>query len=679
MRKKEEMRMMRWLGRMIPLIGFLFAAAPGFSYAQLPYGTSYFDANVNDWRSIQAIYVPDKTIRLALEEPVDIQIAPDDKVFVADKSADRVFILDRDGNPAGALGDDEGPGQLSGPEGVYALPDGSVYVADSGHERIVLFGPDGKLRREYKKPKSEYLADSFHFVPSKLAVDRRGVIYTVIKGNDQGLMRIGPEGDFRGFFGSNKAEQNYVNWLKRRILNKEQLAKEIANRPRPVTNVTMDQDGFIFTASTGIGSGNIKKLNAGGVDAFHNRNIPNTWGIVDVATDRNGLIYDVDTEIGVITIFDPTGTPLFSFGNMGDTGQRGVLGFPTGLAVNSRNEVWVTDGKLKNIQTYKRTAFGDTILTATSLYFDGRYEESKRYWEQVVRQNDMYNITFQGLGKIQLLEKDYDQALGNFKMSYDVKGYSDAFWDVRLRWVQEHFLLLCAAVAAGLAAVHYGYRGVRRFAASRTWPPSIVQAGADLKNLGYVLFHPYNGFYRLMERKVSIWILLLILLLALLVRVINLYATGFIFNPVDTSKINVYGNLLIFFALWVTWIISSYLVCSVKGGEAKFREVVQASVYALSPYILFSIPALLLSNVLVLEEGVLYHSIVRITLIWMAAMFFVMTQVVNNFDFLETVKNSLITLFALSILWFFLFIVSGLSYNLYDFFYQVYREVTSYA
>jgi hypothetical protein len=57
-------------------------------------------------------------------------------------------------------------------------------------------------------------------------------------------------------------------------------------------------------------------------------------------------------------------------------------------------------------------------------------------------------------------------------------------------------------------------------------------------------------------------------------------------------------------------------------------------------------------------------------------MFIVMTQVIHNFDFLETLKNIAITVFAIGTIWLFAFIVFGLSYNLYDFFYQLYKEVT---
>ena len=59
-------------------------------------------------------------------------------------------------------------------------------------------------------------------------------------------------------------------------------------------------------------------------------------------------------------------------------------------------------------------------------------------------------------------------------------------------------------------------------------------------------------------------------------------------------------------------------------------------------------------------------------------MLIVMTQVIHNFDFMETLKNIVITVFTIGTIWLFAFLVFGLSYNLYDFFYQLYKEVIFY-
>ncbi len=661
------------------LVSFLLALLPTPVHAGLPYESFYVDSNSNKWRESQAVYVPDKVIRQSFTEPMDLYIDDRDHAYIVDRAANRVVVTNRDGQKLRTVGDTEGQGALNAPEGVFVTGDGTIYIADSGNKRIALFSEEGKFLRAYTKPDSPYLTKDDYFVPSKLVVDKRGVMYIVLSGENRGLFRMDAEGRYTGYFGANKAEQSYTNWVKRLVLNKEQLEKEVANLPQPIVNATMDAFGFLYTA-TPRAQGGIKKLNAGGFDAFHNSYIRHSLKIIDLAVDRDGFLYGIDFDSGTVTIYDPYGSALFAFGDIdADTRQNGIFGYPTGIALNSQHEIWVTDSKTKQIQTFVRTEFGQNMLTGTKLYMQGRYAESKPYWEKVQMQNNMINSIFQGIGKVDLAEGKYAQAMDHFKIAYDVDGYSRAFWDVRLQWLQRYLITLLAALVIVILVMRYVLKRFFRYAAKRPWPPKLVRYADEFKDLGSVLIHPYQGFYKLKERKVSFVVILCILLLAVLVKIMRIYGTGFIFNPVDISLINVFSELAFFVVPWVTWVIANYLVCSVRSGEGRFHEVFQASVYALIPYLFFSIPILILSNVVVLEEEVLVTSLEQLMYIWLGVLFFVMTQVIHNFEFVETFKNSLITVVTVLIIWFFVFVASGLTYNVYDFLYQLQREVTQYV
>ncbi|MBB6675267.1 YIP1 family protein [Cohnella nanjingensis] len=654
-------------------------AVPGTTYARLPYMTAYFDANQSQWLRIQPIYAPSAAYAADFSEPVDLQVGADDKVYVADKGANRIVVLDDDGALVRTLGGEEGPSRLSAPEGVFVTPDGQVYVADSGNQRIAVFGPDGAYVREYKKPDSPLLG-SEHFVPVKLVVDRRGVIYAALNSSYQGLVRLNEDGAFMGYFGANKAQTSVLNWLKRLILNKEQLAKETAALPRPITNVALDGEGFLYTATAaGYGQGAIRKLNAGGVDAFKNKTLEHGHGIVDVAIDRDGFLYNVDMDSGRVNLYDRDGNALFAFGLVdNETQQYGVLGYPTGIGVDSHASIWISDSRTKTVHKYARTAFGDDVLKALVLYTDGKYEESKPYWERVYARNDMYNGTFQGLGKVYLHENDDAKALTFMKTAFDTDGYSKAFWQLRLAWLQDHFIALFLGLAALYLVCRYGAKLIRRALRGRAPSPRWRRVMADFGTFGYILIHPYQGFYRLKEARIAPGVTLAILAAVLGAKLLSVYDTGFLFHPVDAAQINLWSSLGLFAVPWVTWIVANYLVCSIKDGEGKFREVFQGSTFALVPYLVFSVPILILSHIVTLEERVIVDTLTTVMYVWLAATFLVMTQVIHNFDFLETIKNSAITLFTIGIIWLFGFIVFGLSYNLYDFFYQLYKEVSFY-
>ncbi|MBJ6362243.1 YIP1 family protein [Paenibacillus sp. GCM10012307] len=668
------------------LIVFLLLAAtsmlvlPEAVHAQLPYRTFYYDSNLSTWLRIQAVYTPVHTNTARLSEPADLHVGADDKVYIADKGAGKIVVLDNEGALLGTMGGEEGISQLSAPEGLFVTPDHQVYVADSGNQRIAVFGADGTFLREYKKPDSPLLGQE-HFVPTKLVVDRRGVMYVNLNSSYQGLVRINQDGEFMGYFGANKAKQTVISWLKRALLNKEQMAKELANLPSPITNVALDRDGMIFTMTAGdFGKGAIRKLNAGGVDSFKNKTLIAGHGIVDAAMDANGFIYNIDMDRASINVYDQNAEALFSFGFIdNETQQYGVLGFPTAIGVDSKFNLWVSDSRTGTVHKFIRTGFGSDVLNALALYMEGKYEQSKPYWEKVYARNDMYNGVFQGLGKVFLHEEDHGEALSFLKVAFDTKSYSKAFWQIRLEWIQEHFILLIAGIIGVIALLRVIPILIRKLL--ERYPPSQRLKGwlSVPGQLWHVMLHPYEGFYRLKEKRMAPGVILSVLALTLILKLVSLYYTGFLFHPVELSLINYYGSLGLFVLPWVTWVIANYLVCSVKDGEGRFGEVIQGSTYALAPYLFFSIPILILSNVVTLDERVIVDALSVIMYIWMGVMMLVMTQVIHNFDFLETIKNTAITIFTIGLIWLFVFIVFGLSYNLYDFFYQLYKEVMLYV
>ncbi|BBI31702.1 YIP1 family protein [Cohnella abietis] len=653
--------------------------APQSTHARIPYQTTYFDSNRSLWMGIQAVYKPFGAYGDHFDEPVDLHIGADDKVYVADKGNSHIFVMNNDGTLIQTIGDEEGAGHLDSPEGVFVTPDGTVYVADSGNQRIAVFSADGSFVREYKKPTSNLL-QSEHFVPIKLVVDRRGVMYVAMNASYQGLLRMNKDGEFMGFFGANKAQQTLLNWLKKAVLNKEQLAKENPSLPKPIVNISMDQEGFIYTATAGgFGSAAIRKLNAGGVDSYKGKLFQHSQGIVDVAIDQNGFLYNVDLDFGRINIFDRNGTVLFAFGfTDNNTQQYGVMGFPTSIGIDSKSNIWVSDSRTKTVHKFVRSDFGNDVMNAIVLYGEGKYADSKPYWERVYARNEMFTGTYQGLGKVYLEEKDNAQALSFMKEAYDTKGYSKAFWEIRLEWLQNHFIIFVMVLIAIGLIIKFLPWGIKKLLSRWSLPSVFKRLVADLRNLGYVMIHPYHGFYKLKEARVSLWSILLILAAVIGMKIITVYTTGFLFYPVDLSQINLLRILGQFVLPWITWIIANYLVCSIKDGEGKFREVIQGSTYALAPFLFFSPPIIILSNILTLDESVLIRSLTTVMYIWMAVMFMVMTQVIHNFDFLESLKNIAITLFAIATIWLFGFLVFGLSYNLYDFFYQLYKEVNFY-
>ena len=99
--------MKKWLIFLL-LAATSLLAAPGTTHAGLPYRTIYYDSNQSNWLGIQPIYTPDGAERDHFDEPIDLQVGVDDKVYVADKGEDKVIVLDNEGELLLTIGEEEG-------------------------------------------------------------------------------------------------------------------------------------------------------------------------------------------------------------------------------------------------------------------------------------------------------------------------------------------------------------------------------------------------------------------------------------------------------------------------------------------------------------------------------------------------------------------------------------------
>ncbi|MFD0670693.1 YIP1 family protein [Cohnella sp. GCM10027633] len=675
----------------IPALLAALVLFPGTVSAWQPYDTFYVSHGTGGagtrvyW--MQDVYAVAMTVvgreDRTLKQPADLFVAGNDHLFVADKGNNRIVEFDRNGEWIRQIGDTDGPGALKAPEGVFVGSGGEVYVADTGNQRVAVFGASGQFAKEYKKPAEGLLPASYYFMPTKVVVDARDVMYIVSKGSYQGIVRMDRSGEFTGFFGGNKTAGTWLDSIKRRFFTKEQMAKEELKRPPEINNETIDGDGYIFAMTTGVSNDQIKKLTAGGVNRFkglHTAKFADSDQIADIATDADDFFYVLDRKESkwdsMISIYSPGGTQLFTFGRtVKEPQQRGVLSYPASLGIDSGHRLWVLDSDQGLLQAYDRTAFGDAVMTAAADYYIGDYEKSEENWNKVLSLNEVIGLTYVGLGEAARKEGRIEDAMAYFRMSYDNVGYSEAFWTYRLGWIQTYF-----GYAAGIVLlVGIGYRyGRKRLAKtiSDRAPDAVKRIGRELKDAWRTMFHPFDGFYRIKGRKLSPFTMLILLGLVALMKWASLYWTGFIFHPYNLDRIKPLQELATFLAPFFAWVVANYLVSTVKDGEGRFRDVAQSSLFALLPYVFLTPFAIVLSRMLVLEEGILVSSLQSVMWLWIGALFVVSSQVIHNFEFIENVKNSAITVLTIGILFLFATVTTGLTYNLSDFIYQVYKEAT---
>ncbi|WP_127580326.1 YIP1 family protein [Paenibacillus koleovorans] len=639
-----------------------------------------------------------------MASPKDLFIDSRDHIYVVDTGNNRLIEFDDQGNWLRYLKVPESP--LNKPEGIFVTPQGDIYVADTGNKRVVKLTPEGKLVRAYEKPESNYIPDAFKYDPIRLVVDKRGFLYIATLGGYQGLLQLDPEGEFQRFYGVNTTELTPLDRIKRMLYTDQMYANEISKLPGSISSVAIDRDGFIYTATAGkVTSNQVKKLSIRGQNMlkYNNNNgekksrefgeIPPSGRIfisgqgylptqlIDLAVDLDGNITTIDSSYKVISRYDASGNLLYYWGGISSnsTTRLGLVKNPAAVDSNSKGDLLILDNTEGNIQWFRQSEFGSLVSKANMLTIEGRYEESEELWQEVLRYHAFFTPAHLGLAKAAFKKGDYKLAQAYFYEGGSRSGYSDAYWQIRLKWFQSHFSTLITAVLAFVFGVVLFNRLTRRSKWRQSWrnrkrnPFPIFE---QLRHTFTILKHPIDGFSALRhEGKGSYGSALVLLAITFAALVFSRLQTSFTFNPVNPDRFNVLILLGEFAVLWLGWVICNYLVSSILQGEGRFRDVFIASSYALFPFIIIGIPLALISNIMTLSELSIFNYMKNAILIWLGFLFIWKIQSLQNYTVGETLRNVVYTTFAFSVLIVLCGIIFGLSSDLKSFLFEIYQEV----
>ena len=648
--------------------------------ASTPY-TTYTVDGYGQYIETQTAYLPVRSIRLiddlAFSGASDLIITDDNTMFIADTGNKRIIVSDLEGNLIRTIGE----GILGSPTGIFVTEDQTLYVADEVNERVYVFNETGELLTEYGKPNHPLFGDTATFKPQKVAVDKRGSIYVISKGNSNGIIQLSQanNGEFLGYFGVNDARIDLMGMFRDLIFTDEQKAQLKSTEPVTTNNLTIDSKGLIYTITQGEGPKTLKKLNMAGTDMLGGAPYDDYPGDVIVGpignifvTSTNGYIYEYTSE----------GELLFVFGGR-DNGDQRVGLFKTVSSISMDNNQWlyVLDQEKNEIQIFEPTEFANLVHNALVLYEEGHYLESKEPWLEVIEMNSLFDFAKVGLGEALFKEEAYDEAQIAFKQGLDLTGYSDSYWEIRNVWLKINLVnifLVVVGVYIVFKVLQWLDRRKNIFGPVKKQMNRVKQIKLikEINFIWYFIKNPADGFYGIKrEGKVSILSTTILLIIFICIYLFNKYCSGFLFKSVKEGEFTVGSDILFFLAGFILLLSCHYLVATITDGEGKFKHIYSGIVYSFVPYFILVPIATVLSNVLTLNESFILTFMYTLIYGWIAVLLIIMIKELHNFTMGEVVKNIFVTLFTTIIAILAIFVVYVLFTQVYDFVSAIIGEV----
>lgn len=465
-----------WKGIACALAAFALFSTTAF--AIVPY-QSYTYNYWKEKKDVPTAYLPDKVYRPgdmklnSLKNPSDLFVAADGKAYIADTDHNRVIILNADMTINREIAEITYNGQTSSlatPEGVYCDKDGELYICDTGNHRIIRLAADATVKQLYLKPESSLLDEQTPFQPAKVIVDKSKKLYVIAKGVNMGLLELSEEGTLDKFIGAPTVYTTPVEYFWKMIASKEQRSRMESYVPTEYNNLFLDSEGFIYVTNNSVSeeqilemvaakdksgdSAPVKKLTLSGEDVLDRNGYFPPVGdlvfpvknqdystddegtkdylkesekgpssLVDVTASEDGTYAVLDSKRGQIFTYDSDGNLLFVFGGVG--GQNGTFVSPVSICQYGE-QYYVLDKVLGSITVFTRTSYGQDVLDAIQAYNDSDYKTSEICWNRVIQKDANSDIAYFGIGKIKLMDNDYQQAMQYFKLANRRDYYSKA-------------------------------------------------------------------------------------------------------------------------------------------------------------------------------------------------------------------------------------------------------------
>ena len=592
------------------------------------------------------------------------------------------------------------------PEGITIADDNSIYVADTMNGRILRFNQNGKLMKEFKEPEISYFEDDFTYKPTKLAVDSSYNMFVIATSVNQGIILLDDKGEFAGFVGAQKVTYSVVDYIWKNLLSEEAQNRMTSFVPTEYNNVKIDQFGFVYTTTSTIDAEDIasailsetfdskvspiKRLNPTGNDVLVRKGYfstvgdityeqdslgkPETSVIEDVALGPNGRYTLLDSRKNRLFTYSSDGELIYAFSAEGY--QAGNSKTPVSITYRG-TELLLLDQANNTITVYQPTKYGQLIDQAYESYKRYDYEESKGYWEQVLKENANFDIAYDGIGNALMQQEKYQEAQEYFRYSNNKDRFSTAWTENRASTIENYLLVIAAVVIVLIFLLVKGFGWIGK----RNRSPKYQDKHGTFLNQFlygfYIMLHPFDGFWDLKhEKRGNAKAGTLIAVCLIFARLISKFFTNYLFNAAYGTKISIVSEVLIVMMPLLLWSLSNWCVTTLADGEGSMKDVYVFTCYALLPMALFTIVNTVLSHFIVLDEAMYITFFGSLSVIWSGYLIFAGNTQTHRYSVGKSILSILLAVVGMAIIVFICLVIFTTYQQIYGFIDSIVKEVT---
>ena len=614
-------------------------------------------------QSIDSGYMGLKT---AIDDPRDMVVDKEYNVYIADAKNNRIVCLDRYYKVKFTIStftNEFGvPDELTAPSGVFVTND-RIFVCDTDANRIVTFDRDGKYLAIIPEPESELFDEGSVYKPVAIAVDQYDRLYVVSSTTYQGIIVMTDKGEFTGFIGAQKVTISAWDIIWRRFQTKAQKELSTAYVSTEFNNISINEEGFIYVTTSSIDakkqqaavrskskSGDfapVKMLNANGDEIMRRNGFFPPSGEVDVSTSMTdgsitGASKIIDVAVGPektwsiidekrnkIFTYDFDGNLLWAFGDSGT--QLGNLSSIEAIAYQG-DTLLLLDKTNDNIPVYKRTEYGDVVISALANENNRNYDLAIDDWMEILKRNSNFDTAYIGIGESLYRSGEYEESLEYFKAAYDTTGYSSSYAEIRKAWISKWIL----TIPVGVILIVFLFNKFSKYTAKVNKRAATAGGKRTFKEellYGFhVILHPFDGFWDLKhEKRGSMRAALIFILIAILTFFYEAIGSGYILNP-QGAYTTIWAQAISVLVPFALFTIANWCLTTLFEGEGSFKDIVIACSYALIPLPMLIIPATIFSNVVTSSEVKLLNLLTSVAFIWVGILLFFGTQVTHDYS-----------------------------------------------